>query len=235
MPDTVTPPPHTLGDPPSLPDQELSALAKQHAHDLRNLLNGMGMDLALVAEMAKGPDQQAAVDRMRQSIKCAESLIRSYFAKFVRESRAPICVADAADRWVSDVHGLCLDRPIDWSIPPTDAIIEVESGLLRSLLTDLILLASKDSPRKPLRAGCTCREGQAIFEVVSECEEAAVANRNQLQQSLWSAARHLGLRLGGTLDLPPLISRTPIHRQLRLPLLSTSPAGIPTSPTQKSP
>jgi len=232
MSDLVPPPSRTPGELPSLPAPELSALAKQHAHDLRNLLNGMGMDLALVADMAGGQDQRAAVERMRQSIKCAESLIRSYFAKFVRESRAPICVADAADRWVSDVHRLLLDRQIDWSIPPTDAVIEVESGLLRSLLQDLILLASKDSPRQPLRAGCACRDGQAIFEVVSECEDAAVASRNELQQSLWSALRHLAHRLGGALDLPPFISRAPLRRQLRLPL---SAPPLPSLPTPKTP
>lgn len=227
MPDSVTSPPRTRDELPLLPGQELAALAKQHAHDLRNLLNGLGMDLALVAETADSPDQQAAVDRMRQSIKCAESLIRSYFAKFVRESRAPICVADAADRWISDVNSLLLDRQIDWSIPRTDAVIEVESGLLRSLLLDLILLASKDSPRQPLRAGCACRDGQAIFEVVSECEDAAVANRNELQQSLWSALRHLALRMGAALDLPPFTSRTPILRQLRVPISAPPPPSIP--------
>src|SRR5262245_9897560 len=98
----------------------------------------MEMELTLLLEAADDSDKLAAVQRMRQEMRCAETMLRILSGKFVVETKSTICVSDLAEQWMGDARNLLPARSIHWDIKAGSSQIEVENGLLRGLLTDLL-------------------------------------------------------------------------------------------------
>jgi len=180
--------------------EAVGALVKRHTHDLRNFLNGLGMDLALVSESTDAVEKLAAVKRIHREMKCAETMLRSFAAKFVVEARTPVCVSDFVEQWMSDARTLLPDCPIAWDIKAGDALLHVEPGLLRSILSDLLIFTSRKSSGQPLNAGCFSENSRVAFSI--SCAIANKDNRHSdpFDDLLWSSLQNLSARNSGLLE-----------------------------------
>jgi signal transduction histidine kinase len=194
------------GDSPILSQEILGALVRRHTHDLRNFLNGMELELALLTEIADETERAAALKRIRREMKHAEAMIRSFGAKFIVETKSPVCASDVAEQWMSDARGLLPECSITWDIQAGHALLHVEAALLRSVLCDLLGLTARTCPRLPLEAGCASAEDRVIFRV--SCPEAQTESgyRDPHEQLLWASLRCFVSRNDGRLECatPPV-------------------------------
>jgi hypothetical protein len=197
---------------PHLSAASVAAWIKRHTHDVRNVLNGMEMELTLILEAKDDTDQLAAVQRMRQEMRCAEALLRTLAGKFVVETKATICVSDLAEQWMSDARSLLPARAITWNLEAGTSRMEAEIGLLRGLLSDLLLLTARKDPRSSLEAACRVGDAHVIFSVTCSSPAAENSRSAPLEPLLWSSLRTLAARASGSL------TETPPSYQLTFPV-----------------
>ena len=195
-------------------DRHLSAAAlaawiKRHTHDVRNVLNGMEMELTLILEAEEDTEKVAAIERMRQEMRCAEAMLRTLSGKFVVEAKAVMCVSDVAEQWRSDARSLLPARSVTWNLKGGTSQMEAESGLLRALLSELLLLSARKHPRAALEAWCRADDRQVTFSV--NCPPSSPASPTAAESSrsapleplLWSSLHTLAARAGGSLAEEP--------------------------------
>lgn len=87
----------------------VAALVRRHAHDLRNSLNGIEMELVLLSETSAESERQVLLKRAREEVRRADITIRSFAVKFLSENKSPIGLADITEMWMSDARSLLPD------------------------------------------------------------------------------------------------------------------------------
>jgi hypothetical protein len=196
----------------------MGALVRRHTHDLRNFLNGMELELALLSEVGAETERVAALKRIRREMKHAETLIRSFGAKFIAETKSSICVSDVAEQWMSDARNLLPECSITWDIKAGHALLHVESCCLRSVLCDLLELTARKFPHAPLEAGCGSEEDRVVFGI--SCQEATTDNdySDPQERLLWSSLRYFASRNGGTIECVTPADQSAFSCRLALPV-----------------
>lgn len=66
----------------SLTPAGLKQLVRQHVHDLRNYLNCVGMEVALLGDDAEDPKAAESIESIRAQLDEADALMRKFFAHF---------------------------------------------------------------------------------------------------------------------------------------------------------
>ena len=125
-------------------------------------------------------------------------------AKFAVEARTPVCVSDIVEQWMSDARILLPECSIAWDIKAGGALLHVEPGLLRSVLSDLLVFAARKCSGQPLNAGCSSENSRVAFSI--SCATANNDNRRSgpFDDLLWSSLQNFSARNGGLLE--PLTS-----------------------------
>jgi hypothetical protein len=141
----------------------LAGLVRRHVHDLRNYLNGSEMALTLLAETVDPNQRRDAIQRMRQEMRSAEVLLRSFSAKFSNENKSPVPLADIMDQWMVDARHLLPDAAISWEMQTANTILEIEPGILRSALGEILVLSARKNPGQPLAASCRVVNKQVLI------------------------------------------------------------------------
>jgi hypothetical protein len=205
-------------DSPILSREVMGALVRRHTHDLRNFLNGMELELALLTEIADEPERLAALKRIRREMKLAEAMIRSFGAKFIVETKSTVCLADVAEQWMSDARSLLPECSMAWDIKAGHALLHVEAALLRSLLGDLLSLTARKCPRALLEAGCAAADDRVVFSISCQNAKAENGSRDRHEQLLWLSVRYFASRNDGLLDCATPPVQGPFLCRLILPI-----------------
>ena len=145
--------------------QATGLLVKRHLHDLRNSVNGIELELALLAETTDLRRRSIAIDRIRREMKTVQAGLRSFAAKFFVEPRMPIPIADVAEQWMADARALHPEAAIQWEVHPGGRRILTEPELLRGILGDMLRLAIQQSSGSALECRCAADRLEAIFSV----------------------------------------------------------------------
>ncbi len=199
--------------------EALSWLVKRHAHDLRNTLNGMEAELMLLAETGDAAEKSAAIKRLRQEMKCADGLIRSFASKFSLEGRSAIAASDLAAKWISDARALLPDSSITWDLKAGRAVIEVDAVLLRGVLSEMLVLSARRCPRLPLEARCFTEEGRVIFCVSGASPPSVAGARDPMDLASWSTLGVFAARGNGALERTTSPDNAHFSNQLTVPIL----------------
>jgi len=85
-------------DSPISSAEVIAALVRRHTHDLRNSLNGIELELTLLAEATEKAEQATSIEKARQELRAAEAMIRLFAAKFAVEDKTTVCVSDVAEQ-----------------------------------------------------------------------------------------------------------------------------------------
>lgn len=202
----------------ALSREVLGALVRRHTHDLRNFLNGMELELALLGELAAETERSAALQRIRREMKHAEAMIRSFGAKFIVESKSFVCASDLAEQWRSDARGLLPECSIAWDIQAGEALLHAEAPLLRSILGDLLGLTARRYPRAPLEAGCRAAQDRVVFSIACRNPKMEHAGRDPHEQLLWSSFQYFACRNDGLLECDMSTGPNPFLCRLILPI-----------------
>lgn len=203
-------------DPFLIPLEEIAAVVKAHAHDVRNSLNGMELEFTLLEENAGQPELKGAVKRLRAEVAHIDRMVRHFSAKYTPERAAPVSALNLAERWKADSARLYPAEALLWEIQMDESMLLVEVGLTRSLLHDLLAIASRNCRQQRLSVRCHREGGAAVFEVAVE-KSAAPIRGDELQLIVWNAMCRLSARNHGSLQ-PENLAGAAFPLRLTLPV-----------------
>ena len=205
---------------PCCPLSDVSVLIRHHAHEVRNALNGMELELTLLDHGAPAPGTQEAIARLRQAVTQIGGCVQGLSAKFGTETPSPILALQIAERWAADARHW-LASAGDWQIQLSDEIVCVEPALICTLLLELLEMAVRMAGDAPLLFRCQRERDRVLFEV-ARAERGGDSQGMGLemmdaQQSYWTALRRLAERNQGVVEPERLASGSTAWR-LSLPV-----------------
>ena len=158
----------------SIPDVSwgrISGFIRQHTHDLRNELNGLDLEAALLADIVDDPEARESVTRMRSEIRKLAANLRSLSGKFaeVRPSRLRIPAREIFLIWQDQLSGVSgLD--VEWKDELDGEDVEVDPSGVAQVLRELLVNAHAFTQGGKVRAISRSREG-VQFELREQKKE----------------------------------------------------------------
>lgn len=208
------------------PLQDISLMVKTYSHDLRNILNGMDLDLTMLHEASSDANTREAIKRLQATTAEIGRQAQGLISKYGTETPFDIAVIQLAERWRLDAGLLENGPPLHWVVEPSDHLVYGEAGLIRNLLWEMLLISQRIAPRKPLHLTCRCEAERAIFQVAVPNARVEL-RRAELQDGYWRALGRLAQRGEGQL-LPAVLGETQdLLLQLMLPAHRLSPKMTP--------
>lgn len=190
----------TSSGPAALSSDELASIVARHAHDLRNALNGMELELTLLLESSADATVRTAVQRLLEALGQTDRMVRLFSAKLLRESRSVVCATDMAEQWKLDASALLGAQNIAWDIGLHGALVFIEAATIRSVLVDLLAIAMRHHLLGPLRVTWQNRNERAVLEITPDGPASPASACDERQQLFWSALQRLVARDDGRLE-----------------------------------
>jgi len=137
-------------------------LIHRHAHDIRNQMNSMGMELMLLGESAGGSAVRESVARLQANLAAMDIVVKSLVVKFTPPEPVMVAAADLLQLWQIQVKPLLGPRrEIAWSFAAPIASVRVDARAVVAGLTELTLAAWARSNGRPLTASLEVANGEA--------------------------------------------------------------------------
>jgi len=190
-------------------------LIHRHAHDIRNQLNSMGMELMLLDEMTEDAATRESVARLQAQLAAVEAIVKSLVAKFAPAAPVVVAAADLLHLWQLQAKPLLgPGREVQWSFAAQAASVRLDARAVVAGLTELTLAAWARSGGRPLTASLEVTDevvkvglrepGQTsglAADLVGELDRLVTANGGQFEHT---AATADSSEWGTTLSFPPL-------------------------------
>ena len=144
----------------------ITAFVRQHTHDLRNELNGLDLEAALVAEIVTDAEAREGVARMRAQIRKVAGDLRALSAKFADSvpNLVPLPTRELFLIW-QDQLGELTDRPdVEWTSELGEEVVNVDPAAVAAALRELLANAHFFSKGARLRGRAWSAEGKVTFE-----------------------------------------------------------------------
>ncbi len=185
---------HVLLGMHSTPDLSWSHLAtfiRHYTHDLRNNLNGIDLEAALLADLAPSVEARESVSRLRGQIRRLALDLRTLDAKFsdLQPTRMPYDVRELFLIWGDQVAALNPAPIVRWSDTLGTEQINVDASALANVLRQLLANAQSFGIGEPLLADGRVEEKHVIFEL-REPKDAS------LETASWGRAPFTSMRHG---------------------------------------
>jgi hypothetical protein len=190
---------------------DVSVLIRRHAHEVRNALNGMELELTLLDHGAPAAGTHEAIARLRQAVTQIGGSVQGLSAKFSTETPSPVLALQIAERWAADARRWPAGAG-DWQIQLSDEIVCAEYALIRTLLLELLEMAVRMGGGAPLLFRCRRECDRVLFEVAraerGSDSEGMGLELMDAQQSYWVALRRLAERNQGVVEPECLVGST---------------------------
>ncbi len=150
----------------------MAAFIRQHTHDVRNHLNGMDLEAALLAELVSDPEAAESVSRVRGQIRNLAASLRALSTRLAepQPQRGPIAAAELFSIWQEQAAPLGLE--IAWSTELGSEQVNVDATAIAGVLHELLVNAKVFRSFRLMALARASRE-DADFEL-REGKEAAV-------------------------------------------------------------
>jgi hypothetical protein len=183
---------------PDLNWPRLAAFIRQHAHDVRNHLNGLDLEAALLADLiAEGdPEAGGSVTRLRAQLRRLATDLRTLSGKFAdpHPSRAPIGARELWLIWQDQVASSPPGPAVEWTEQIGPERVDVDASVLAGVFRELLANAQAFGTGAPLRATVRAEGGRVIFEL-GEPKTAPLETENW-GRVLFASTRRGGYGLG---------------------------------------
>ena len=178
----------------SAPDLSWSHLAqfiRQHAHDVRNGLNGLDLEAALLSDLAQDREAAESVARIRAQIRGLATDIRTLAAKFAdpQPSRALYAARELFLIWQDQLAALDPAPTVQWSGALGAEQVNVDAAAVANVLRELLANAQSFGTGAPLRGAARVEDRQIVFELC-EPKDAPV------ETASWGRAPFASMRHG---------------------------------------
>lgn len=148
----------------------LSAIVRKHGHDVRNFLNSLDLEAAMLGEIMTDPEALESVQRMRRQISQIEHVLRSLAAKFVAPERSPQPAAELFQLWKYHAESLPVRLDVDWESRLDSQVMEVDSRSVLAVLRDM-LVGARVPGGQWARVTAWADEDHAVFEIRSAASD----------------------------------------------------------------
>ena len=150
-----------------LPWPRVAAFVRQHTHDVRNDLNSLDLEGALLAEMITDEEAKESIARMRKQIRQAAGKLKALSAKFgdPRPLVAGILASDLFEIWQEQSRTLSKPLELNWASKLRDESVSVDAALIALTLRELLDNASAFSPGSKITASAYPHENRVHFEL----------------------------------------------------------------------
>jgi hypothetical protein len=176
---------------------EISSVVRRLAHDVRNGLNGLEMELSLLEELNEDSGDQLSresIQRMRRQGGEIESAIRFAICRFAQPSSDIIPASDLFSLWKSRSRDLPNSNSIDWRSNIRDASVRLDARMVVDAMCEG-LLYEKGSP---LEASVRIDGEEVLFEICRSPNSPGKPNSGGNEWPLWDYAI---LRNGGRVEV----------------------------------
>jgi hypothetical protein len=154
----------------SIPDVNWSRIAgfiRQHTHDLRNELNGLDLEAALLADIVTDSEALEGVGRMRAEIRKVAADLRILSAKFAEPhpSLARLSAQDLFLIWQDQLADLGESPGVDWTSGLAEEYVNVDPSSVAAALREILANARSFGTGAKFRARASVSEGRVILEL----------------------------------------------------------------------
>jgi light-regulated signal transduction histidine kinase (bacteriophytochrome) len=160
---------------PAIPCARVAEFVRQYNHDLRNVLNSLELETALLQELVSEDEAQASTDRIRKQVRTLADRLRSLSALFhgAAPMAAPIAARELFLIW-REQHATLPDAPeVQWVDELGDENVNVDVEMMVTVFRELLSNAAAFSQGGP--AAITARrQGKAVTFEVREPKTEAV-------------------------------------------------------------
>jgi len=143
----------------------VAGFVRQLTHDVRNHLNGLDLETALLNELVTDGEAKESVDRLRRLIRQTASELRTLSAKFAEPSYA---VGEVAGKelfliWQDQATGLDPAPKIEWSEAVGNARVKTDIDVVARALRELLTNAAAFAGDASIQAEAHTADGRLVF------------------------------------------------------------------------
>ena len=155
---------------PTAPDGSWSHLAqfiRQHTHDVRNQLNGLDLEAALLGDLVAGGEAAESVARIRAQIRRAGQELRTLTAKFA-EPQPTLALYAARELfliWQDQLAAIHPTPAVEWRDTLGSEQVNVDAAMLAEVFRELLANAQAFGTGAPLHAAARVEDGHVVFEL----------------------------------------------------------------------
>jgi len=193
---------------PDIPWAHFTAFVRQHTHDVRNGLNSLDLETALLREIVVDPEGRACVDRLREQVRALGTQMRELSALFhdPKPIPAPLAARDLFLIWKEQQPALPTSLEVLWVDELGSEQVDVDAGMMATVFRELLENAAAFSQGGTTTASAR-REGDSVLFELREPKTGALdtsdwgkplatTRRGGYGLGLWSARRLLAANHG---------------------------------------
>jgi signal transduction histidine kinase len=157
-----------MDTPPDISWLRLAGFVRQHTHDMRNHLNGLDLEAALLTELVEDNEAKGSVNRLRQQIRDISMELRAMSSKFA-PSPADKCKMDVKDMfliWQDQASTIKPPPQVEWREPVGAARILVDLDAIARSFRELLANAVAFGTGEKLRAEVEVQKGRVSFKLI---------------------------------------------------------------------
>ena len=152
---------------PDLCWSHLAKFIRQHTHDIRNDLNGLDLESALLAEIVPPGEAAEVVARIRAQVRRIAGNMRALSAKFADPPAAGALYAarELFLIWQDQLTALNPAPIVHWSDSSAAERVKVDAGALADVFRELLVNAQSFGTGAPLHATAKVQDQHVVFEL----------------------------------------------------------------------
>jgi signal transduction histidine kinase len=152
---------------PELPWSRVASFVRQHTHDIRNDLNSLDLEVALLGDIVDDPEARESLARMRSLIRESANRLKELSARFTepRPMLGPLAASELFEIWKEQLAQLPQPLAVNWESRFTDRTLSVDANLLALALRELLKNASVFSPDAEVNALGYEDKQEALYEL----------------------------------------------------------------------
>lgn len=144
----------------------MAAVVRRHAHDVRNYINCIDLEAALLEEVVTDPEAIESVRRIRSQLAQMDGAIQSLSVKFVEPQPIIISATDLLQLWKNQIQSLeeSADR-VRWSGPVDAKLLSIDPQAIMCVLRELVSRALKRCAEEYVSASVRTTEDAVLAEL----------------------------------------------------------------------
>ena len=152
---------------PEISLSRLSAFMRQHTHDVRNGLNCLDLETALLQEIVNDEEGRQGAERMRQQVRALAGQLRTLSVIF--QEPQPICGPLSAKEllliWREQLALLAEPPEVEWVEEIADEMVNVDAGMMAMVFSELLMNARAFCDGQPAIASVRRVGAEVVFEL----------------------------------------------------------------------
>jgi hypothetical protein len=143
---------------------EIVAIIRQHAHDVRNHINSLDLEAAMLGEGLTDDTTAGALVRIRRQIAQVEAAVSTLCVKFLEPQPMDVPVLDLVYLWKNQIQSLPSPPRVDWAVNAGRQIVTVDLNALLVVLRELVISAATSCLEAAVFVAVTC-DTEFVIEI----------------------------------------------------------------------